>query len=95
MEQLQRVIAVVNKVDATATWSDSETEETTSARRATRGNRLIQEFVVDLRAARRYLDDSAVIPVDDQDIAIGCNGQSQRVINEAIGTYFISGMSRG
>ena len=75
-KQFQRVIAVINKVDAAATWGDGQAEETTGARRATHANRLIQEFVVDLSAARRYFDDSTVVAIADQDIAIGRNSQT-------------------
>src|SRR5436309_4271211 len=92
-KQFQRIVAVIDKVETAATGNDSQAEETTSSRRATRSNRLIQEFVVDLSAARRYFDYSTVVAIDDQDIAVGRNSQPQRIVNETIGTYIISSMS--
>src|SRR5579859_4417488 len=81
VENIERVGAVVHEVDAHATGYDCQTEETA---RSGRRSGLVEEFVRDLSPTRCGFDDSAVVAVHCQDVAVGGDSQSKRIVERAV-----------
>jgi len=87
VEELHRVVAVIDEVHAEACRDDRDPKEAAGTGRAPRA---VQQFVGDLVAARGGFDDIAVVSVDRQDITVGRNGHAQRVVDGPIGCHILS-----
>jgi len=75
VQEVQRVFGVVHEVDAGPALGDRQSEQ--SAAPGGRFERL------ELGAERRRLDDVAVVGVGRQDVAVRCDGETERFVQEA------------
>jgi len=83
MQQVERVGAVVDKVDAVG--REDEAEEATGARGEGRRQGVVDELEVNLLAAWADFDELAVISVGHDDVAVGRNDGTERGVEEAVG----------
>src|SRR5712671_5266593 len=81
-EQIQGVRAIIDEVDAGAIGDDSQTEEAASSGRRPS---VVYQFFGDLGTAGRCFYDSAVVAVRNQNIPVGSDGETERVVNRAVG----------
>lgn len=76
VQNVQRIGAVIHKVDACGPWNNRQAKETARSRyRAGRCYRLIDESVCNLRAARRGFNNPAIVAVHSQNVSVGRDGQ--------------------
>lgn len=68
MQEIQRVGAIIDKVDSGATRNHSQPKQTSCSRWS---SDVIQQLLVDLGTARRRFDEEAVVAVGRQDMAVG------------------------
>src|SRR5215469_9034182 len=91
-ELIQGIAAIIDEVDAGAIGYDGQTEEAAGSGRCP--STVYQPFG-DLGTAGRSFHDPAVGAVRGQNIAVGSDGEAERVANRAVGGDIIAGMSGG
>jgi len=91
-EQIQGVRAIIDEVEAGAIGDDSQTEEAAGSGRCPS---VVYQLFGDLGTAGRCFYDSAVVAVRNQNIPVGSDGETERVVNRAVGGDIIAGMSGG